>query len=462
MMEATRSQTETKTPYGWIFLVVFAYAAIAAVLVQRVLLPVLFPQWHAGHGLLAGGDWPWFHQVAFDLSERIRSQGWSAWELRPLGQAPAGIAAVFYVLIAPEPWTLIPLHAGLHAVAVVLMVRLIQFLAPDWRVAAIAAVPFALFPSAMTWYTQIHKDGFAIAGFLCIVLGWLFLVQTKVSERLWPRVVLSGGLILVGAGLMWVVRPYAVQLVQASSIFAAATVTFLVMQRARTRKTAWSAALVTVAVGWSAILLMTPFTGGDAKSERLAGSLAEGEGLVQAAPTFVWRRSEWLPAFIETRLRGLALAREGFVTGYPEARSNIDVAVVFRSASDVFTYIPRALQIAFLAPFPKDWAGEGSLPANTVMRRIAGAEMLVLYGGLFLLPYAVVRWRRRPELWIVIVLCSSMMLLYALVVANVGTLYRMRYPYIMTLLAVSLAGGASWWRDHHKRTTALPVLDRGS
>ena len=94
----------------------FGYTLAVGLLVQLVLLPHLFSGWHAGHGLLATCDYSRFHDIASRLSDEIHRQGWSAWVLPPDGQPVAGIAAVFYTLIVPEPWTVLPLNAALHAV----------------------------------------------------------------------------------------------------------------------------------------------------------------------------------------------------------------------------------------------------------------------------------------------------------------------------------------------------------
>ena len=47
-----------------VWLVLFVVASLVAVMVQLVILPYIFPGWDAGHGLLAGGDWVTFHQMA--------------------------------------------------------------------------------------------------------------------------------------------------------------------------------------------------------------------------------------------------------------------------------------------------------------------------------------------------------------------------------------------------------------
>jgi len=126
---------DQKPNYGRIGLLFFLYPLLAALLVQLVILPYVFPKWNAGDGILAGGDWYMFHQQAVSLAREIHAQGWSVWELRPQGQAPVGIAAAIYALTLPKPWTLIPLNAALHAAAVMLLFLII----PDLLTFAIFA-----------------------------------------------------------------------------------------------------------------------------------------------------------------------------------------------------------------------------------------------------------------------------------------------------------------------------------
>ena len=51
------------------------------------------------------------------------------------------------------------------------------------------------------------------------------------------------------------------------------------------------------------------------------------------------------------------------------------------------------------------------------------------------------RWRRRAELWIVVLPCLAMLTLYSLAVPNLGALHRFRYGFLMTLVGLGVAGG---------------------
>jgi hypothetical protein len=126
---------------------------------------------------------------------------------------------------------------------------------------------------------------------------------------------------------------------------------------------------------------------------------------------------------------------------WQHAASNIDTHVSFSSATEILLYLPRAVQIGFLSPFPDDWFGTGSKAPNTVMRRVSGIEMIVVYAALLGLPYAVWRWRKRAELWIVLFFSTGMLVIYAIGVPNMGTLYRFRYAYLMSIAGIGICGG---------------------
>jgi hypothetical protein len=447
--------------------VFFLYPVAAALFVQLILLPVFFKQWGAGQGLLVGGDSLQFHQWAVSLAEKIHAQGWSAWELRPHPEAASGIEAIFYVLFLPHPWVLIPLYAGLHATAAFILFKIILRLTKNRVLSLMAVLPFWLYPSAMTWYTQIHKDGYMIAGALLILLAWLRLGDTYTWKH-WQNILISLVFMFTGALLAWLVRPYSMQMMQEISLAIVLLETFLFARRFWKQEWSLRQTLMAVVIVWASLVSLSPFTFGGVEIQ-----LSDKPGLAKATqklasidnnssfnsqliycnpPPPVWHNSGW-PEFIEARAYSLSIVRERYRLCYPDAASNIDVQIAFHSMNDILLYLPRAAEIAFLSPFPPDWFKMGSLPANTIMRRESGFEMVGVYLALALLPYAVWRWRLRPDLWIILIFCAGMMLVYGLVVANVGTLYRFRYGFLMTIVGVDLAAGFTFiqqWKSRKK------------
>ena len=67
------------------------FALVVATLLQFVVIPLT--PWHVGNGLLAGGDWVYFHKLAVQMADKIAQEGWQSWVARPEGQASAGVAS---------------------------------------------------------------------------------------------------------------------------------------------------------------------------------------------------------------------------------------------------------------------------------------------------------------------------------------------------------------------------------
>jgi hypothetical protein len=147
-----------------------------------------------------------------------------------------------------------------------------------------------------------------------------------------------------------------------------------------------------------------------------------------------------MPYQADNLLQSLAVARFGYTTRYSSAGTNVDSEVVFINAQDVIQYIPRAIIISFFAPFPSSWLGEGSSPPNTIMRRVAGVEMVVSYGCLLGLVFFGRSQKQQLAFWIVVLFCFLLILPQGLVVANVGTLYRFRYGSYMMFICLGMGG----------------------
>jgi hypothetical protein len=162
-----------------------------------------------------------------------------------------------------------------------------------------------------------------------------------------------------------------------------------------------------------------------------------------------WRPTAGLPRFVENSFLRIAVLRHGyFVTpGYDGSGSMIDRDVELLSGKDFLTYLPRALQLGLFAPFPSDWLAPAQSSGGGIMRRVAGVEMLCVYFALAFLPYALWRWRSRVEMWLTAAFGSILLLLYSYATPNIGSLYRLRYGFLMLLVTLGVAGAFGAWRD---------------
>jgi hypothetical protein len=157
-------------------------------------------------------------------------------------------------------------------------------------------------------------------------------------------------------------------------------------------------------------------------------------------PRVRWERSRWLPLVLDQQLRSIAYTRARFVRSWEYAGSQIDTNRDFHKAWDIITYLPRAVQVGFLAPFPHDWFQSGYKKAAEVTRWAAGVEMIFIYCCLPGLVWCWWNFRRKLAFWGFLFLNTAMILVYTIAIPNVGSLYRFRFPFLLPLVCCGFWG----------------------
>ncbi len=437
---------------GYVFLFSFLLVTLIGVFVQKLFLPVMLPQLHAGHGLLLGGDWVGFHEDGAKLADLIAAKGWGSFELRPGGNAPVAISALaYYFTGVHEPWVLVPINAAIFALGAVGLFNIFDRIA-DTRLAVVALIPYLLFPSSVQLYSQIHKDVWAITGFVGLVFVWTVLADM--------RRISSGqffGLIAIAAlasAFAWLVRPYL------SGVYLGALVcgtAFLFVWTIAKRATNVRAELRRWTCLGLCIVAVGVFAFG--VPSRIFPSLSETAapdlfGTVRHAPPRLEceRKPNSLdsamPSMIRRGLDSIINVRVGQRGGGLKAGSAIDHDTCFSQPSDVLFYIPRSLQVGLFAPFPDMWFSSGVSPGARAMRSVAGLEMLASYVLLPGIPVLLVLagFKRRKLLLLGLIVTLPLICLLSTTIPNVGTLYRMRYGYLQFLLGLGIIGWGCAWR----------------
>jgi hypothetical protein len=489
-----------------VWLCVFIYAMLAGLTIQLVILPHVFPQLHAGNGLLAGRDWVGFHEQAVVMAQRIAQGGWSKFLLRPDGDnAITGVASFFYFVFSPHPWILLPLSGAAFASGGAALFSILKQLDLDDNEAIIAMLPYVVFPSALLQYGQIHKDVFCTAGALVVVWSWVRLMGGE--QRLW-RLALVAVMCLAALAVVSIFRPYLMiplfgmgvllllwRLVDLAFQFVRATV--------RQEWFGYRVALKSNFPSTVVLLMITLFTymlsgnyidvqikpislldgnvttvapvnvttvapffvlrsnidvrSADSSRVFFEGSSGSGEAaeievaMLEAAmlkavedcrPIVVMRDNAFFENAVNRVFLKIAIARMGFTkSGGATVASNIDKNVDFCKNEDLIRYIPRAVQIALFAPFPSSWLAVEKRNSSSVEVYLSAIEMLYCYIAYFGLLYWLVSYRRwRMALVIPIAFAFGLTLLLGLTIANVGTLYRMRFPFVMIFVSIGMAG----------------------
>ena len=215
-----------------------------------------------------------------------------------------------------EPWTLIRVNAALHAMATLLLLRLITYFVPDSRRAIWAVLPFLLYPSAMAWYAQIHKDGYFATGTYLVLYGWVLLARSRVVQE---GVVMSLRPVLwitLGGAFIWLIRPHAVQVLQLACLPLAIVLPVACVVRAARSGGSWRQAASVVVAAALGIVVLIPYTLDEASDRWLAdgprppaashlAARGDSPGLSADAGRprgldvpIVWRAAESRPVFV--------------------------------------------------------------------------------------------------------------------------------------------------------------------
>ena len=185
----------------------------------------------------------------------------------------------------------------------------------------------------------------------------------------------------------------------------------------------------------------------------LAGDLPKIAGMGDTQTTWrgssswQWQDTKWVPNSIEGYVELAASTRATFIEfGLQEkAKSAVDQTIKPQNLEEVIMYLPRALQIGLLAPFPSTWLSNLSL-----IHIVAAIEMAIYYlciPGVFLL----LLYSPKPAIFVAIYFACFFLTVYGFTTANVGTLYRLRYAYEFIILLLGVLG----WLTYLKKLGIL-------
>ncbi len=422
------------------WLTVFIWTIAIGLFIQLVFLPYLFPQWHDGNGLLIGVDGSKFHRIALQSANEIKVNGWNSWQLLPEGQLVSGIASIFYVLIYPAPWSVLPINGLLNATACVTLLLTLNFIFDDRKKCLFSILPFLLFPSNLLWNTQFHNENYAIPGVILILFGWSLLITNKGLLR---RIIYGLLTIFFGSLLLGLVRDNILNaLTYLFFIFSAGLIAVKILHFPKLKNLI--KLLICTIFGCGVMYLSLCIISGEVQAV-VPGLSGSSENVNQNSTLFHWEKSAWLPSFVDDQMKGIAKLRGKFTKAWDYAGSNIDTEISLDSSDAVIRYIPRAAQIGFFAPFPDFWFSQGKKVAGSAMRLLSSFEMMLVYVILVGFPILFWRYRQNAVLWIIVFICSAMLIIYAITIPNLGALYRFRYPYLMPIVCLGLAGWLSLW-----------------
>ncbi len=416
MVSASVKDEGPRRAPGLIWLVFPAALQVASTLIVFLvgrfgLLPGQFDA--QGTGTSFAPDGGRYHLEAIALVQTLTNDGIGAW-FRASPQFHVKIYSLSYAAFGPLfGFNIIaaePLNALYYLTAVYLAFAIGRQVF-NRRAGILGASIIALWPSLLLHSTQLLRDPLLIALWLILILiisNWLMTVLH------WRRGLMSALLaVAVGLGL-WIVRLDLWILIRASVVLATV---LLIVRQLRDRKF-----YLGNAIGAACLLIAV---------------------MIIPQLSHAWQRSsdsgaplEVIDKTLAPRDLIMARRRSSIVTEQDGANSSVDKSVFFNSTADIVRYLPRAIQIGFFTPFPNTWLQRGS-GTGSAKRFLIGLETLAMYVIEALACLTLWRRRRQLSVWLLCLVAAMGMLGLGLVVVNIGTLYRLRYPFLILLIIVA-------------------------
>jgi putative peptidoglycan lipid II flippase len=410
-----------------LFVTFFCYSICMALVFQHIVVPQLSTMY--GGGKLLSNDAVYFDKVAWQLAEDIRIYGWSHWQLYVNNAATANVSilATLYAVFGHDPSLILPINSSLHAIGGVLIFLLAREIALTKKTGIyaglIAGAIFIVFPSALNWYGQLHKDGYAIAGTLLVLLMWIKVLKYPVSTREWLWLLVGT---VTGITLIGIVRPYGLTLLLPVTVGAMLLTILTSIIQSQTKYILKQSSFF--------IIVLAVLITGTLQTKQI--DLLAVDTSTSTLNDWQWQQSDLIPDRLETYLISVAKIRSDFIyyATIADARSGIDTDIRPHNISEFIIDLPRALHVAMMAPFPITWFSERS-----AVRLLASAEMFIYYlclPGLLLL----IRYNRQPAVWMATYFSTAFLTVLGFTIANLGTLYRVRYAYLLIILMLGVLG----------------------
>jgi hypothetical protein len=333
----------------------------------------------------------WFHRPA-DLHVKLYS----------LSFASFSRWTTFNVL------TVEPLNLLYYLIILILIYRLAR-LVFDHRAGLFAMAIVGLWPSFLLHTTQLLRDPLLIIATLVLMLST---AQSLTMTLSWREAFLSALTSVIAVASIWCIRSnmwYMISLILVITIF------LLILRQLRERRL--------LVVNLCCVLLVLGALALVPKALPLSRSRVTVDPVREPA---LWQRIAYTR---RSAIRGNSL----------HPGSDIDTDVRFDGALDVIRYSPRAVIIGLFAPFPNMWFTPGQ-QVGWLGKLLAGFEMLLTY--IIELLCVVGTWQRRKQLasWLLISTAVIGAGSIALMMVNVGSIYRLRYPFWMLLVVLGSGG----------------------
>jgi len=431
----------------------FLYSLFCGIIFFEFVIPSI-SSLHAPGSTLTP-DAAYFNEVAIKLANDINLHGWTSWKLYPAiaASGQSSYLAILYVFFGVHPLYAVAFNAFFHACSGVLIYLIVLEILGvknfSKYAASFSASLFVVFPSAMTWVGQIHKEACLSTGLLLALWGIMKILSHKAGRHIAISIFCALILSLIVISSM---KPYILQML------AVIILIIIALQCIKIFPSNLLSVGVLTAYFLSTIFILTLVNRDSGylvnRDSGYIASWLAGESFM--VHNYSWKRTDYLPEFFDRKIQIIASSRVAAIySGLAiNANSLIDVDIKPANAIETFQYTPRAFQVSLLAPFPNTWFKSGN-----IVSLVSALEMIIFYitffGLLFFIPLRFFNYK----ILLCLIFACFPLVVFGISSPNIGTLYRIRYTFEMMLLMLGNCGWAIMINKLKLEKRAKPKLD---
>lgn len=400
------------------------------------------------------------------------------------------IVSTIYFYFAPHPFSIIASNAIVHAISSLLLYNILLIISNNSNNSFLSTLPFIFFPTSFYWNLEILKDGYFILSLFLYLYSILSLIEIIINKN-YKNYIKKIPIILFfnifSIFIIYLFRNYYIDLILLfkTLTFLFFLITILLRHNKNFKYLIFNSILFLFVIfsyelffyfnkKISSILdnnkkiIMTDTTESiliDNNNSKISISneknkidkkidikdkkntdietLSNVPDDLQIKDISGWQKVEYLPANIDQLIYNISRSREGFNNLELSSRTSIDLDINFKNASSFFLYVPRAVQIGLFSPFPNMWfkkdanlKNENNL--NVFLRSISSIETILIY-LIFLLFLVSFKYINKNIYFLLsFIFAFQGMLIFSLIVTNVGNLIRMKYGFTMLIISLCI------------------------
>ena len=451
------------------FCLLLIFHALVAIILFVVANSEYLSNLHNGQGFWNfSKDSTLYHLEASNASIFLRNSQWLDWWSAYGGHQHVKLISLVYWTTGHEtPISFEIINGLVWSSSIILLYKSSKLIFNNSIVSAISVL-FFFQPSILMSSAQLLRDPFFILGICFMFYGWAILKKNKNNSGI--IFILIGSVLFISmrqylsVALFSVFFFYSIKLILNKEIpipaISLLIVPLFIFMQLASQDNHLASFFQKVDIQNSSnkgenipepLLIQNSSNKGENIPEPLLiqNSSNKGENIPEPKSVIFWQPVTNTLNFLTYQLASM---RDGFLIVNNSAGSKIDSDKPYNGFVDAILYFPRAVQVAFLSPFPSHWIENGK-ETGRIGRMLSGLEMLSWYFIILGFLYIVFT---RPlviePLLPIITLSVFVIILLGYVVPNIGAIYRMRQGFMIPFYMVGVYGIYSFIELINKKT----------